>query len=202
MKTILNNIFIIACFLLLASCISKKKVSNKVNSTSISQEKKNAGVYEVTNCSSESGIEFSETPDVKLTFPKGMQVPKYYKIFSTQEDVLKTFMEMRKQNAPGFSGITAPFFINNKVECNALTIEPINAMSKELMAKYPDIITLKGFEASDKSKTCRITYSESAGLNIEYTIGSEKYFLLRILNSDGNYYYITYSKNDPNLIKK
>lgn len=110
-------------------------------------------------------------------------------------------MEMRKQNAPGFSGITAPFFINNKVECNALTIEPITAMSKELMAKYPDIITLKGFEASDKSKTI-IYILESAGLNIEYTIGSEKYFLLRILNSDGNYYYITYSKNDPNLIKK
>ncbi len=204
MKRILTNIIIIACFLLFASCSSTKKnvANNNVITKSISQDKKDIVAYEVTNCSSESGIEFMEYPDIKLSFPKGMQVPKNYKIFNTQEDVLKTFMEMRKQNAPGFSGITVPFLINNKIECAALYIEPITAMTKELMAKYPDIITLKGHETSDKSKTARITYSDSAGLNIEYTIGANKYFLIRISNNDGNNYYITYEKNDPNLIKE
>nr|MBP6456310.1 hypothetical protein [Chitinophagaceae bacterium] len=187
-----NYIFLLVC--IFTSCKAAKKTtssSSSIERTYIESSKKNSTDIQVITCDGEEGLSWNEQINTPLLFPKGMQVPKNYRIFLVNEEALQAFCLKARVNVSRMI-MAIPLFYNNTSNCVSLQIQDANTMSKELAYKYPELSTFSGFEISDKSKTARIIHSPEAGLNVEYNYENEKIFLIRVPGKDGNNYYISY----------
>ena len=137
--------------------------------------------------------------DKTFQFPAGFSAPANYKLLSISEKQLNDYLhsipyEKREKH------ITIPLYINGIMECKDFDIERNVTMDSVLQAKYPQLMSFKAFEKGNELNSARIECDGEA-VKMMITYNGETYFVNQV-KYNGKKYFASYTKNDPNFIKK
>lgn len=137
--------------------------------------------------------------DKTFQFPVGFNAPAQYKLLSISEKQLNDYLvsipfEKREKH------ITIPLNINGVMECKDFDIERNVTMDSALQAKYPQLMSFRAFEKGNELNAARIECDGEA-VKMMITYNGETYFVNQV-NHKGKKYFASYTKNDPNFIKK
>lgn len=151
-------------------------------------------------CANSENIPFWHlSPTSIINFPSTMQKPRFYRVLTYSESNMRAYLK-NTPFADSSVKIIIPVFMNNTLECKTFQLSRTKTMDDALQAKYPEIMSFKGFEPGNPFNTIRIETSEkTASFMINY---NNDVLFINPITENGKTYYATYSKNDPNFIKK
>lgn len=122
------------------------------------------------------------------------QLPTKFSAYLLNEKDLKAFL--KSANQEGKSTI-ASIPIENK--CIQFKLSQSRTMSKELAARFPDIISLKGISTSSETVSVRIDYKED---NFKAEINDNgKIYFIDTWSGEGRNYFLIYKKEDAGYEK-
>lgn len=191
------------CFSHDSSAKNKKRKLRKKPNTTVGTKPtappQSGKTKELLLCANSENIPFWHlAPNSTISFPANMQKPRFYRLVTFNEAEMRTFLK-NTPYADSSIKIILPVYINNTIECKSFQVSRTKTMDDALQAKYPEIMSFKGFEPGDPFNTIRIETSEkSATFMINY---NNDVLFINPITENGKIYYATYSKNDPNFIK-
>lgn len=125
------------------------------------------------------------------------KLPTQYSVYTINEKQLKDFL-MAAKNAPDNSAeLALPLAA---LGCKQFALANANTMSAGLAAKYPELVSLKGFAKEDNNASLRLDYDGSS-LRAEITWGGTIY-LLSPWKSGKKKYYLVYKRDDAGIERK
>lgn len=122
------------------------------------------------------------------------KLPSKFTVYKINENDLKAFLKSVSQAT---SPVT--MFVPLYSDCIPFKISPSGTMTKELAAKFPDIISLKGTAVNAELTTVRIDYKED-NLEMEIHDQGQVYLMETWPGKDGNYF-LLFNKNDAGYSK-
>lgn len=122
-------------------------------------------------------------------------VPRKYKAYRINADTLKAFFAAI-QSGRNEIGMVVPVTGSN---CESFNLRRSGTMSAELQKKYPDIISLQGNGATNKSADLRLDWDGSL-LKGQVIYNSTIYFITPFTTAQG-LIYVFYDKKDTNEVK-
>jgi len=126
-----------------------------------------------------------------------LALPKQYEVFEVVASNLKSNLTLLRKNG---GTLTLPFVNTVKgirtLECLVFKMENSGTMSKALNDKYPDIVSLKGFDVNNKNNTVRFDY-DGTSMNISVMSNGVNY-LYAPYKVKNKVYYLLFNKMDNN----
>jgi len=202
-----------AIFLLVAVCVTfgaeatKKQHRKKQTTKKIVVRKATIPAVKYTNKSTTMRLcnaiypqpaWFLEVPKM-FDFPTGFARPASFRLVSTIDTTFHSFLKSIPYQGSKES-ITLPVLINNVIECKEFNISRTMTMDSALQAKYPQLMSFKGFTASNSLNTARIDCDETS-VRIMVTYDTKVYYINSLLYN-GMQYYVCYAKDDGNFVKE
>lgn len=168
--------------------------------TAVYGQKSNARAVLACNCRAGNmelqWFKVNNPAALKLPVKAGSaRLPKQYTVFTTHPKQLHTYMMMLK--AKGGS-IVLPS--SGAMACRTFSVTSSGTMSPELAAKFPQIVSLKGFEEKDHASTVRID-SDGSQWSAEMTLGGVAY-IISPWKKGAVTYYLLYKKEDSGVERK
>lgn len=180
------SIIILSFSIFLIACTTSKKVSvdQKISQIETPKETNPVDLHKLIWIPN-SNVSMADTSFTKRP------IPKKYKIYTLDSHNLQSWIQDLKQNnKTGF--ITIP--INGIDE--TFTLEDAKTMSPVLAAKFPQILSLKGFHTKDPQSNIRLNINEQE-LDIQVQIKDKTYIISKWEQPNFSGYLI-YDKNDSN----
>lgn len=125
------------------------------------------------------------------------KLPTQYSVYTISEKQLKDFLMAAKKAPDNSIVIALPLAA---LGCKEFALANANTMSAGLAAKYPELVSLKGFAKEDNNASLRLDY-DGADLRAEITWGGTIY-LLSPWKSGKKKYYLVYKKEDAGIERK
>lgn len=174
--------------LLLAGCSTSKKTVN--------QTARASGVPVCTNNAADSlQLEWYKVNNPLQTDLTNYTLPAHFNTYTISTDrQLKAFFIKAKTTAAPFS---VP--LSGPDDCRAFTTQVSGAMSAELAAKYPEIVSLKGRSEANANADLRLDYDGSQMRG--QVIWSDKVYIIDPVKYGNSTVYIVYDKNDTSVPK-
>lgn len=122
------------------------------------------------------------------------KLPTKFSVYQANEGDLKHFLQKVNQGAE-----PVIMFIPVKDQCIAFKVVPSGTMSKELAAKFPDVVSLKGSSVGSELVSIRIDYKED-NLKMEINDHGQIYLMETWPGKDGNYF-LLFNKEDAGYEK-
>lgn len=169
--------------------MAQKKSSEVPSSPSTSVEKCSTG--------GDASVDFILIQDKKFTPPatkKGKQLPKKYSVYQVDNNKLNEAFKKIKDGHGGTLNFPIP---GNG--CQAFTLVESGTLSKELAAKYPEIISLKGQALQNAANDARVDYNGKQ-LQVEINWDGEVYYITPWIEK-GKLWYLLSSKKDTGYEK-
>lgn len=181
------RVILFYCFLfLLSSCVSTAQIEqiNKANMCSFLDKGTEIHWEQIINTS-----KLNLTPKVRQT-----KLPLKYSVYQVNEQDLKAFLLAAQRS-------TEPLimFIPVNNECISFKVAASGTMSKELAAKFPDLVSLKGMATHKQGTSVRIDYTDG-NLKMEIQDNGQVYLMETWTGKVQNYFLI-FDKNDADYIK-
>lgn len=125
----------------------------------------------------------------------GVNVPRKYTSYTVDAAEWKSFAQKVKERGPGeVTGLNIPL----PAGCTAFSVSLSSAMSPELAAKYPDIISLKG--TTENGADLRLDWN-GTGMRGQVILRGDTWLLEPFAASEKTFYLI-YHKADASATKK
>ncbi|KAA5536567.1 hypothetical protein F0919_02545 [Taibaiella lutea] len=124
-----------------------------------------------------------------------LKLPKKYIVFEVVSSNLNSNLTLLRKNG---GTITLPFIDSARGVLDCLTFKVVNSgtLSKELNDKYPEIVSLKGFDVKNKYNTVRFDY-DGTSMNISVICNGINY-LYAPYKVKNKVYYLLFKKTDNN----
>lgn len=183
----MRNLLFYGLFVLLSSCATTAQVDNtmeKVNVCSFLDNSKPITWQQIMN---PSKLELK--PTIRQT-----KLPTKFTAYKINEADLKTFLKSVNEGTK-----PAIMYLPLNNDCISFKISTSGTMSKELAAKFPDIISLKGTSVNSQLVTVRIDYKDE-NLEMEINDQGQVYLMETWPGKEGNYF-LLFNKNDAGYPK-
>jgi hypothetical protein len=122
-----------------------------------------------------------------------LKLPKKYEVFEVISSNLKNNLTLLRKNG---GTITLPFVDSVNLDCLTFKVENSGTLSKELNDKYPEIVSLKGYDVKNKYNTVRFDY-DGTSMNISVICNGVNY-LYAPYKVKNKVYYLLFKKTDNN----
>jgi hypothetical protein len=153
----------------------------------------------VVNGKTTSWQRITATKKLKLQPVSGKsKLPARYSVYTINDKQLKDFLMAVKKAPDNTIEIALP--LSAAEDCKRFALANANTMAPGLAARYPELISLKGFAAEDKNAGLRLDY-DGSDLRAEITWGGTIY-LLSPWKSGKKKYYLVYKKEDAGIERK
>lgn len=138
---------------------------------------------------------FEEVPAAIADAPADMPLPQKYVRYKVAEDTLKAlFTHLRTTGKK--AGIIIP--INKRCEPFELMVS--GAMSRELQAKYPELVSVQGHGVNNKAADVRLDWNGKQ-MRGQITYNGEIYLIAGLTDNNVTTY-LVYNKSDTREIKQ
>ena len=140
--------------------------------------------------------QITATKKLKLQPVSGKaKLPSRYSVYTINEQQLKDFLMAVKKAPDNAMEIALP--LSAAAGCKKFALANANTMAPGLAAKYPELVSLKGFAAEDRNAGLRLDY-DGTDLRAEITWGGTIY-LISPWKSGKKKYYLVYKKEDAGI---
>lgn len=141
-------------------------------------------------------VKVQDARSLKLPAKAGAaKLPLNYTVYTTNAYVLKKYISALK-NKPGSIVLPGP----GAMSCIPFHVSNSGTMSPELAARFPGIVSLKGYDAGHNSTTLRLDY-DGKRLQAEMIIDGIAYILAPWEKKTATYY-LLYKKEDSGTERK